>query len=101
MFMLTNRGERFSDIFVREGNKLLLLLLIKPISLETKCLGFFFCLHVYIYSGHLLCIRVVNRTRYERQKGQLNLTFQSKDVHVKTIQLCKKKNSMIIFHFTV
>ena len=23
MFMLTNRGERFSDIFVREGNKLL------------------------------------------------------------------------------
>ena len=63
----------------------------KPISLETKCLGFFFCLHVYIYSGHLLCIRVVNWTRYERQKGQLNLTFQSKDVHVKTIQLCQKK----------
>ena len=28
MFMLMNRGERFSDIFVREGNKLLLLLLI-------------------------------------------------------------------------
>ena len=28
MFMLTNRGERFSDIFVREGNKLLLLLLL-------------------------------------------------------------------------
>ena len=28
MFMLTNRGERSSDIFVREGNKLLLLLLL-------------------------------------------------------------------------
>ena len=28
MFMLTNRGERFIDIFVREGNKLLLLLLL-------------------------------------------------------------------------
>ena len=28
MFMLMNRGERFSDIFVQEGNKLLLLLLL-------------------------------------------------------------------------
>ena len=34
MFMLTNRGERFSDIFVREGNKLLLLLLLIHESLS-------------------------------------------------------------------